>query len=369
MTRKSGRPVIGIDGSRMGGDRRTGTENYSNQIVRGLVESDADWQWRLYLNSREAPDGIDDRVDIRAIPARRLWTHLRLSREMLIEKPDLLFVPSHVIPLVHAPSIVTIHDLGYLHVPEAHPASQRRMLDWTTRWSARVARHIIVPSSRTRDDLIAHYGTPEDRIDVVPHGVSPRFRSVTPEERRRVATAHRLDRPYVLAVGTIQPRKNLPALARALAEIGTDRDLVIAGKPGWMADPVLAELTAAGLGDRLRLLGYVPDADLPGLYAGADLFVQPSRFEGFGMPVIEAMAAGAPVLSATGSSLDEIAGTGARFFDPDDPSSLRDALIDLLGSEEARKRLASLGTEWSVRFTWEQATATTRSILERMLNS
>lgn len=369
MPRKNRQPVIGIDGSRIGDDRRTGTENYSSQIIRGLLASEADWRWRLYLNATEAPGDLPcENVDIRTIPARCLWTHARLSREMLANRPDLLFVPSHVIPLVHAPSVVTIHDLGYLHVPEAHPPRQRRMLDLTTRWSARIARHIIVPSSRTRDDLIASYGTPPTKITVIHHGVDPRFREITPEDRGRVAAHYDLRRPYVLAVGTIQPRKNLPALARAMAAVDSGHDLVIAGKRGWMADQVLAELSASGLGDRLRLLDYVPDADLPALYAGADLFVQPSRFEGFGMPVIEAMAAGTPVLSASGSSLTEVAGDGADFFDPDDPQALPDTLAFILASDHARQDLTARGRRWSDRFTWERASRKTRIILESMLN-
>lgn len=370
MNRAHRQPVIGIDGSRMGIDRRTGTENYSNQIIRGLIHTDADWRWRLYLNADEPPAGLPPgSVEVRAIPSRRLWTHLRLSREMLVNKPDLLFVPSHVIPLVHPSSIVTIHDLGYLHVPEAHPPRQRRMLDLTTRWSARVARHIIVPSIRTRDDLVSTYGTAPGKISVVYHGVNPRFRHTNAADQERVAVSYGLHRPYVLVVGTVQPRKNLPALASAMAALNAEYDLVIAGKRGWMADQVIAGLTASGLGDRLRLLDYVPDDDLPALYAGADLFVQPSRFEGFGMPVIEAMAAGAPVLSASGSSLTEVAGDGARFFDPDDPPSLINALDSLLGSEHERRALIERGLRWSRPFTWERAARKTRIILESNLNS
>lgn len=354
----------------MDDNQRTGTENYSNRIVHGLVSSDVDWQWRLYLNASTPPSDIpSSNVQFRTIPARRLWTHVRLSREMLTNRPDVLFVPSHVIPLVHAPSVVTIHDLGYLLFPDAHPARQRRMLDITTRWSARVARHIIVPSARTRDDLIRHYGTDPDKITVVHHGVDPRFRRVSRSDCERVIETYGLDRPYVLAVGTIQPRKNLPALANAMAGIGADHDLVIAGKRGWMASQVLESLAASGLEDRLRLLDYVPDNDLPALYANADLLVQPSHFEGFGLPVIEAMAAGTPVVSASGSSLTEVAGDGAWFFDPDDPQSLADTLSTILGSESTRRELSHRGLEWSKQFTWEHAVRKTRIILGRTLDS
>lgn len=370
MTGEKRRPVVGVDGSRMTVGLRTGTENYSNQIIRSLLATDADWRWRLYLNTPEPPPDLPGGdLDVRPIPARRLWTHYRLSREMLQRRPDLLFVPAHVVPLIHPRTVVTIHDLGYLHVPEAHPPGQRRMLDLTTRWSARMARHIIVPSARTRDDLVENYGTPGSRISIVHHGVDPRFEHITELGQQRVRRRFGLERPYILAVGTIQPRKNLPALARAVAAIQSGHDLVIAGKPGWMADQVTEELAKSGLDARLRLLGYVPDSDLPGLYAGADIFVQPSRFEGFGMPMVEAMAAGTPVLAAANSSLLEIAGDGARFFNADDADSLSGELASILASAGARQRMVTRGRARARQFSWERAAAKTRIILERTMNS
>jgi glycosyltransferase involved in cell wall biosynthesis len=363
--------VIGIDASRMQSARRTGTENYSDQIIRALLAIGAGRAWRLYLNGTEPPTdlpAIEPPVEPRLIPARRLWTHLRLSREMLRQRPDALFVPAHVVPAVHPPTVVTIHDLGYLHIPEAHPAQQRRMLDWTTRWSARVARHIIVPSSQTRDDLVACYGTPASKITVIHHGVDERFRTAITDTvgiRQRLG----LTRPYVLAVGTVQPRKNYPLIAKAMvdpASGATGHDLVIAGKRGWMADDVMRDLAATGIGERLRILDYVPDADLAALYAGADVFVQASRFEGFGMPVLEAMAAGAPVLSADTPSLREIGGDGALFFGSDEQLPLSQRLADVLGDPAGRDHLIARGRAWSARFTWAAAAEQTLRILDRV---
>lgn len=362
-------PIVGIDASRISVDQRTGTENYSLQITRALLTGDVSWRWRLYSNApaRDFPVDIPDQVEIRSIPSPRLWTHYRLSREMLRHRPDALFVPAHVVPLVHPPTVVTIHDLGYLHVPEAHPPRQRRMLDLTTRWSARVARHIIVPSGRTRDDLISHYAVPETKITVVHHGVDERFFRDIPAPDDDFRDRYGLRRPYVLAVGTIQPRKNYPVLARAMRLASADHDLVIAGKRGWMADQVLAQLERAGLGDRLRVLDYVPDPDLPALYAGAELFLQPSSFEGFGMPVLEAMAVGTPVVSASGSSLSEIAGDGASYIDPSNIDALASTVQHLLGDSRARAALAASGKARAAPFTWERAAQKTRMIIESTL--
>ena len=362
-------PVVGIDASRISVGQRTGTENYSLQITKALLAGEAPWQWRLYTNALAAdfPIELTSRSDVRSIPSPRLWTHYRLSREMLRHRPDVLFVPAHVVPLVHPPTVVTIHDLGYLHVPDAHPARQRRMLDLTTRWSARVARQIIVPSGRTRDDLVAHYGTPGAKITVVHHGIDERFFLDVPAPDASFRDRYGLRRPYVLAVGTIQPRKDYPTLARAMRDAGPDHDLVIAGKRGWMANDVLAELNDCGLGERLRILDYVPDPDLPALYAGGDLFVQPSAFEGFGMPVLEAMAVGTPVVSATGSSLSEIGGDAADWFDPGDADSLASTMQRILGESATRDAMSTRGRAWASGFTWERAAQKTRMIIESIL--
>ncbi len=348
---------------------RTGTENYSDQIIRALLAAGADWQWRLYMNAKVAPPSLEvpSNAEVVPLPARRLWTHYRLSREILTLRPDLLFVPAHVVPIVHPRTVVTIHDLGYLHVPEAHPGKQRRMLDLTTRWSARAAHRIIVPSAQTREDLIQSYGVAGEKISVVHHGVDPRFRKVDRSKEQVLRKRYDLHRPYVLAVGTIQPRKNLTVLARAMKTAAPHHDLVIAGKRGWMSNQVLDKLRETSLGPRLRIVDYVPDADLPLLYAAASIFVQPSRFEGFGMPVLEAMAAGTPVFCASGSSLSEIAGDAAEFFPASDHAMLAHLLTGILQNPARMVRMRDRGSAWSAAFTWERAARETRSILREAL--
>ena len=279
-------------------------------------------------------------------------------------------MPSHVIPLYHPPTVVTIHDLGYIHRPESHPASQRRMLDITTLWSARVARHIIVPSDQTANDLQNFYKVPSNTISVVHHGIDPRMSSapnaVLDTEVREL---YGLSRPFVLAVGTVQPRKNLGVLARAvnLVRKHHDIDLVIAGRKGWMFDEVQAELDRSGLGAHLRHLDYVPSEHLPSLYREATVFAQPSKFEGFGMPVLEAMASGTPVAAASGSSLEEIGGNAAVVFDPDDEQELSSHILRLLNDDQARNEMVCLGLSHASAFTWEQTAIKTRIILEEHL--
>lgn len=361
--------VIGIDASRAVGRTRTGTENYSYQLIRGLLAEPVDFDWRLYTNgsAETLAEELPANVQLREIPSRRLWTHVRLSGELMRHRVTGLFVPSHVIPLYHPPSVVTIHDLGYLHWPESHPQNQLRMLDYTTRWSAKVARHIIVPSGQTARDLTQFYKVPESKMTVIHHGVNPAMSQKPTAIDAELPARYNLTRPFVLAVGTIQPRKNLPVLARAVAELNEEIDLVSTGKEGWMADEVMGELAAAGLGDRLRVLDYVPDDDLPALYRTARIFVQPSRFEGFGMPILEAMACGTPVIAARGSSLDEIGGTAAIRFDHDDVTELAERIREMLSDEFLRQQVITDGLIWSAGFTWEQTARKTRIVLTEHL--
>jgi len=366
------RPVVGIDGSRLSRAEKTGTETYSDALINGLADRVAPWRWRVYLDSHADEHPWPGEVDRRMITAPRLWTHGRLSLEMATHAPDILFVPAHVIPLVHPKSVVTIHDLGYLHIPEGHPGRQRRMLELATRWNARTATRIIVPSKTTRDDLVDSFGISADRIRVIYHGVDQRFRSVSRDEQSRVTSSYGLERPYVLAVGTIQPRKDLPTLARATALLiasGQDLDLVVAGKNGWLADEVHEQLMTVGLGNRFRHLAYVPADDLPGLYRGAACFVQPSLFEGFGMPVVEAMAAGSPVVCARSSSLPEIAGDAAGFFETSDDRDLAMVLERILLDDDYRGHLIAGGLERSRLFSWKKSVNETMLVLREALEA
>lgn len=366
-------PTIGIDGSRIGQQRSTGTENYSTEITKHLLDLDLPVRWRLYLNEPRSSD-IDrfwsTRTETRPITAPRLWTHGRLSMEMIRHRPDLLFVPAHVVPIIHPRSVVTIHDLGYLTYPEMHPDKQRRMLDLSTRWSARVARHIIVPSATTKADLIRAYGIDDQKVTVVHHGVSARFGSVTPAGVRDLRLKLQLNGPYILSVGTIQPRKNLEILGEAMVMLrdrGDDCTLVIAGKRGWLADRVLDRLHGFSLGDRLRIVDYVSDDDLPALYAGTACYVQPSLFEGFGLPVVEAMSSAVPVLVSSASCLPEIAGDGADVFDPIDAGHLCSAIYDIVSSPQRTRAMASRALARSRHFSWNRAAEQAASVLLKQI--
>lgn len=365
--------LLGIDASRAlrPASQRTGTELYSRQLIEALLRlaptRPAPPSLRLYTDvapdqtTRQAWVGADWRI----IPSPRLWTHARLSLEMLRRPPDVLFVPAHVLPLWRPRrTLVTIHDLGYLFFPQAHPLRQRLYLDLTTRWHGRVATHILADSHATAHDLTRRLGVDARRISVVYPGFTPTMqRPADPSLLQRTAAAYGLSAPYFFYVGTLQPRKNLVRVAQAFAHLLTrwaaerpdaaPPQLVLAGRPGWLSDQVLAPIRGLGLGDQVRILGYVPQTDLPALLSGAAALVFPSLYEGFGFPILEAQACGVPVLTSSTSSCPEVAGAGALLVDPHDTDAIAAGLWRLLTEPALAQSLIAHGQHNLRRFRWE----------------
>lgn len=362
--------VIDIDASRVTVAQRTGTERYSYELIAALDHvASSDIHFRLYVNGRrDQLPPVSERATIHDIRLPRLWTHLRLGPTSWRARPHVLFVPAHVVPLLHPPTVVTIHDVGYRVFPETHPARRRLELELTTRWNLRAARHVITISHATKRDLINWYGVDPNRITVTHHGCSSIF--APPADPRVVATvtAHYGlgQRPYLLYIGTVQPRKNLSRVIDALAltiAAGYDLDLVIAGKRGWLSEPIERRAGELGIANRVHFTGFVADADLPALLAGALAFVFPSLYEGFGMPVVEAMACGTPVITSTSSSLPEIAGDAALLVDPLDTNAIAAAIMRLNDDHDLRATLRQRGLARARLFNWETCARQTLAVL------
>jgi glycosyltransferase involved in cell wall biosynthesis len=321
--------LIGIDASRAVAAHPTGTETYSGHLIQALLALQSQREWashRFRLYFRDPPvEGAFPGVDVRHMPFPRLWTHLRLSWEMARRPPDVLFVPAHVLPLVHPRvNLVTVHDLGYLHFPQAHPWPQRMHLDLSTRWNARVATHVLAVSEATKADLVSYYQTPPDKITVAYHGCDETLAPVRDPARIEVAKArYAIDGDYFLYLGTLQPRKNLARTIDAFAAIETDATLVLAGKRGWLCGDLADQVQRLGLENRVLFPGYVPEEDKAALLSGALAFVFPSLYEGFGLPVLEAQACGCPVITSTTSSLPEVTPADAALLvDPEDTAAI-----------------------------------------------
>ena len=376
--------IIGIDASRAVSDAPTGTEAYSAHLIRALAPRLASTH-TLRLYYRETPPfaldtrgsgpqtlGLEAAVETRVIPFPRLWTHLRLSWEMVRHPPDLLFVPAHVLPVVRPRhTLVTVHDLGYRRFPEAHPASQRRYLEMSTRWNVRVATHILADSKATRDAIIEAYHVPSQKLTVVYPGYEPDLKPVKDrDEIERVLQRYNVPGDYVLFVGRIQPRKNLTRLIEAFGRVLTDHPsltLVLAGPAGWLGGPIQARTTALGIADKVIFPGYVAPEDKAALISGARLFAYPSLHEGFGFPVLEAQACGTPLLTSTTSSLPEVAGKGGLLVDPLNAEAIADGLRRLLDDPALGARLVTQGFENLARFSWDMAARQVQAVITDLL--
>ncbi len=356
--------LIGIDASRAVAAQRTGTEHYSLYLIRALIQEGRSHRFRLYFN-QAPPEGLfvrDERVSWRIIPFPRLWTHVRLAWEVTLHPPDVLYVPAHVLPLFHPKRcLATVHDLGYLHYPQAHTRWARWYLDWATRFNARASARVIVDSQATATDLISYYGLDPAKIILAYPAGAEGFAPVTdPKALEAARLKYGTGQRYFLYVGTLQPRKNLTTLIRAFAlliakrAIEDDVRLVLAGKRGWLYKEILEMAHKLAIQERVVFTGYVAQEDLPALLSGALAYVLPSWYEGFGLPVLEAMSCDTPVICSNVSSLPEVAGEAALLVNPADASALAEAMRRVYTDHGLRQELIARGRERARAFTWQR---------------
>ncbi|HLJ69657.1 MAG TPA: glycosyltransferase family 1 protein [Chloroflexota bacterium] len=283
---------------------------------------------------------------------------------------DLVHAPVNVLPaaVVRRASVVTVHDLAFLAHPQRFRRGRPGYLRRAIRASAERATLVVAVSNSTRSDLVRLLGVPEEKIRVVYQGVDGAFRVLSKPDRDTFKTRVLAGRPYILHVGTLEPRKNLDVLIRAYAalrkSIGIPHALVLAGGSGW-ARQHLAELVRdLGAEADVVFQGFVPDEDLPGWYNCADLFVYPSAYEGFGLPVLEAMACGVPTITSASSSLLELAADACISVEPGSEEALRVALAKALQDDAERTRLMRAGLKRAALFSWERTAAATLRVYE-----
>ena len=266
--------------------------------------------------------------------------------------------------------VVTVHDVSFLRHPEWFTRRHRALLNVGVRYSARLAQRVIVPSLHTRDEVRELLHVPYERIVVTPEAADEAFRPLDEPAIARTLERLHIPRPYVLAVGNLQPRKNLTRLLAAWRRLVRDGQsdgwkLVVVGGNHGMRDPVEASVESLGIAGSVHLTGYLPHADLPALYAGASAFVFPTLYEGFGLPLLEAMACGAPVACSRVASLPEVAGDAAAFFDPRDTGDIAATLGALLADEGLRAALRARGLRRAAQFSWRACARATVGAYEQ----
>jgi glycosyltransferase involved in cell wall biosynthesis len=371
---------IAIDAHTVG-TRLGGNESYAVNLIEALAQIDSTNNYTIYVTTNEARDRFSNRwpnFQVRSTlphtPLIRI--PLTLSAELRKHPVDVLHVQFTAPPFCPCPFVVSIHDLSFEHVPETFKRRSRTQLRLTVRHSARRAARILSLSEHTRSDIMKTYGIEPNRIEAIPLAAPDHFGMVIDKrELQRVRHNYGIEGDYILSVGSIQPRKNLARLVKAYAQLRGDRSadklpkLVLVGKCAWLYDETLRALDQAGVKDSVLLTGYVPESDLPALYSSALCFVYPSYFEGFGLPPLEAMKCGAPVIVGNRTSLPEVVGDAGLTVDPFDVDAIAGAIRKLMNDSTLRAKLSQKGQERASSFTWRETARQTLQVYQDVARS
>ena len=367
---------IAIDAHSVG-TQLGGNESYATNLIESLAEIDQTNRYTLYVTKPAAIERFTDRWPNFAVRLTLPHTPLvriplTLSRELRRHPVDVLHVQYTAPPFAPCPIVTTIHDLAFEHLPETFNRRSWMQLRLTVRRTARRAAHIITVSEYSRRDISRTYGIDAGCITVTPEAAPRHFAPLTNEtELRRIRKSYGIQREYILSLCSIQPRKNLvrlieaySCLRRASPEVKLPQ-LVLAGKRGWLENETFRTAERSALGRDILFTGYVPEPDLVGLYSGAICFVYPSYFEGFGLPVVEAMQCGVPVIAGNRTSLPEIVGEAGLLFDPFDTKALVEALTKLIDDSACRTALRTKGLERAKDFNWKTTAQLTLKAYEQ----
>ena len=361
----------------------SGVERAVHSLLKALHETAPEFEFLIYYPRGLGRPSEKDAPNVRYRhplipntfrPLRICWDQAILPLRLRRDHIDLLHAPAYVGPLLsHVPSVLTIYDMIALKFP--HLCKRTNVLHYRLIMppSARRAARIIVPSECTKRDVIALLRVPEEKLRVVPLGVSPAFRPV--DDPARLAAMRRrygLPERYILYLGNLEPKKNLPHLLRAFAEARRSghitHRLVLAGQKAWRTDELHRTLRKKRLQQSVMLLGGIPEEDLPALYSGASCFVFPSLYEGFGLPPLEAMACGTPVITTRAGALPEVVGNAALTLSSGDTRELRIAVEKVAANQFLRNRLRAYGLERAKQFTWERTAQETVKVYKEVLN-
>jgi len=355
--------LIGIEAERANNPQKTGVEHYAKQLILHLAEIDKENQYTLYLRTK--PEAwflkLPKNFKVKVMPFPIFWTQIRISIEMLLHPVDVLMIPASALPLIHPKkSIVTIHDLGWKFYPKTFTWFMRNFLEWSTGFAVSNASNIIAVSESTKRDILKYYKVDESKVVVIHHGYE--------NSGQWAVGSGQVDLPkkYILFLSTLQPRKNLEGLIDAFKLLKQEHPelphkLVVAGRQGWKYGSIIQK-TAQNNGI-VVYLNHVSDDDRLAILSKADLLVLPSFYEGFGMQILESLAAGVPVAASNISSMPEVAGEAAVYFDPHNTNEIKNAIKSVLLDKSLADRLKEKGKERLKNFSWEKCATQTLQIL------
>ena len=396
--------LIGIDGNEANVERKVGIGEYAFELIKQFYElrmTNDELCFVIYLKElprEEMPKG-DERWQYKVIGPKKMWTQLALPLHLFIgnPRPDVFFTPSHYAPrFAIMPTAISIMDLSYIHFPQLFNKHDLYQLTNWTKYSARQAKHIFTISNASKDDIIKEYG-------VAPKDVTVTHLGIREEAKKKTMSQHELiqkygiSKNYILFVGTLQPRKNITRLIEAFSQVrrgpvaphprstasqeaagaqrGTpshatpvpsDLQLVVVGKKGWLYEEILAAPEKYGVTESVKFLDFVPTEDLSSLYEHALCYVLPSLYEGFGLPVLEAMKYGCPVITSNVSSLPEAGGDAAIYIDPENIEDIAQKMQQVISDEKLREQMSKKGLEHIKKFSWEKAARQTLDVLQSL---
>jgi glycosyltransferase involved in cell wall biosynthesis len=350
------------------GQHLTGNETYIRNLLKGFAALDGESEFIAYVSRASAIAEVPERFTTRLVapnPWRRLG--FDLPRYLAADRPTLLHVQYTAPLMCRVPIVVSVHDVSFLEYPEYFTRFRSMQLRQTVRRTVLKAARVLTPSEFSKQCIMRAYGLDDDKITVMPNGVSSAFRPIARETAAQWLTSrYSLPKRFILTVGDLQPRKNHLALIRSFEELlrahpELPQHLVFVGKRAWRSEQVIAAAKASPAGSRIHFTDFVADEDLTRFYCACDLFVYPSLYEGFGLPIIEAMACGRAVACSNTTAMLEVADSAALLFNPKSDAEMVRAMRDLLIDAELRARMERLGLQRSSQYSWER---TARQTLE-----
>lgn len=368
--------IIGVDAGCLSiRDRRlkVGVYRLSFNLLNNLSQIDKTNRYLLYSFSpisQEILSYFGTNMENKVLRPRRFWLTVRVSLEFLLKKPDIFLGLSQSLPLFHPlKSIVFIYDLAFEYHPDCYPGSFNR-LSRQTRYAVRHSDRIVTTSHSTKADLVKLYGIDEKGIEIIYPGVDSIFSPQPPKKVDRIKEKYRLEKPYFLFVGSLKPIKNIPRIIdgfyKFLRQIKKSYQLVIVGSNFWLDKKITKRIKQLKMEKEIVNLGYLPVQELPGIYTGAFVFVSPSLYEGFGLPLLEAMACGTPIITSNVGSMPEVVGDAAFLVNPENIDEISNALIEITKSSSLRDALRRKGLKRVKKFTWNRFATNVLSLIHNL---
>jgi len=367
---------VGIDAHAIG-LKQGGNETYVCGLLKGLSQVEyPDFRYIVFLSEDiPEPDFLSGRKNfsiIRISPRASLRFLIDIPVKTYTERLDLLHTQYHLPFISHCTGVITLHDISFLRYPEFFPRELYWRLKLSLLYSVKKTRKIITVSEFSKKEILEFYRIADEKIEVVYNGVSENFRPVDAQNRDIILKKYGITRPYILSVSNIQPRKNLSRLVKAFLSLLKNNekfpyDLVIVGKKLWLYNEIFNEIRNTHFKERIILTDYVSEKDLVFLYNYADVFIYPSLYEGFGLPVIEAMACGCPVITSNVSSLPEVVGKAGILVDPYSVEEIAKAIYNVIKNKDLREVLKIEGIKQSRKFSWKITAEKTLKVYEEIL--